>query len=84
MAYVKTAISLQEALLQKMDDMARKLDISRSRLFALAAEDYLQRCQSRELLEAINAAYDDLPDPVEETHRQQMRRQHRQMVTDQW
>ena len=84
MTYVKTAISLQETLLQKMDDMAQQMDISRSRLFALAAEDYLQRHQNRKLLEALNAAYDDLPDPAEETHRQQMRRQHRQMVTGQW
>jgi len=84
MAYVKTAISLQEALLKKMDDMAQQLEISRSRLFALAAEDYLHRHQNQELLEALNAAYDDLPDSAEETHRQQMRRQHRQMVTGQW
>jgi metal-responsive CopG/Arc/MetJ family transcriptional regulator len=84
MAYVKTAISLQETLLQKMDDMARRLDISRSRLFALAAEEYLQRYQNQELLEAINSAYDDLPDPEEVTHWQQMRRQHRHMVRGQW
>jgi metal-responsive CopG/Arc/MetJ family transcriptional regulator len=84
MTYVKTAISLQEALLKKMDDMAQQLDISRSRLFALAAEDFLQRHQNEELLQALNAAYDDLPDPAEETHRQSMRRQHRQMVTGQW
>jgi len=82
MAYVKTTISLQEALLKKMDDMAQQLDISRSRLFALAAEDYLRRHQNQELLQAINAAYDDLPDPAEETHRQQMRRQHRQMIVN--
>ena len=82
MAYVKTTIPIQETLLKKMDDMAQQLDISRSRLFALAAEDYLQRHQNQELLQAINAAYDDLPDLAEETHRQQMRRQHRQMVVD--
>ena len=82
MAYVKTTISIQEALLKKMDDMAQQLDISRSRLFALAAEDYLQRHQNQELLQAINAAYDDLPDPAKETHRQQMRRQHRQMIVN--
>ena len=84
MAYVKTAISLQETLLQRIDDLARQLDISRSRLFALAAEEYLQRHQNRKLLEAINAAYDDLPEPEEETLQKQMRHQHRQMVTDQW
>ena len=84
MLYVKTAISLQETLLQQIDATARDLDISRSRLFALAAEDFLHRHQNEELLQALNAAYDDLPDPAEDTHRQHMRRQHRQMVTGQW
>ncbi len=84
MSYVKTAISLQEVLLQKIDALARELDISRSRLFALAAEEFLQRYQNQQLLEAINAAYDDLPDPEEETLHQQRPYQHRQLVAEQW
>ena len=84
MSYVKTAISLQEVLLQEIDALARELDISRSRLFALAAEEFLQRYQNQKLLEAINAAYDDSPNPEEETLHQQRRYQHRQLVTDQW
>lgn len=83
MSYVKTAISLQEALLQKIDALARELDISRSRLFALAAEEFLQRYQNQKLLEAINAAYDDLPDPEEETLHQQRRFRHRQLINGQ-
>lgn len=84
MSYVKTAISLPEALLQKIDVLARELDISRSRLFALAAEEFLQRYQNQKLLEAINAAYADLPDPEEETLSQQRRYQQRQLVNEQW
>lgn len=84
MSHIKTAISLQKGLLQKIDVLARELDISRSRLFALAAEEFLQRHQNQKLLEAINAAYDDLPDPNEEILHQQMRNQHRQLVDGQW
>ena len=84
MSYVKTAISLQETLLQKIDALARELEVSRSRLFALAAEEFLQRYQNQKLLEAINAAYDDLPDPEEETLHQHLRDQHRQLVNEQW
>ncbi len=84
MAYVKTAISLPETLLQQIDDLARELDISRSRLFALAAEELLQRYQNQKLLEAINAAYDDFPDPEEKRLHRQRRHQHRQLVADQW
>jgi metal-responsive CopG/Arc/MetJ family transcriptional regulator len=85
MPYIKTAISLQETLLQQLDALAQELDISRSRLFTLAAEEFLQRYQNQKLLEAINAAYDDnMPDAEEEDLLQRRRHQHRQLVEGQW
>ena len=54
MANVKTAISLQQALFEQVDTLAQELQISRSRLFVLAVEDFIQRYQNRQLLEAIN------------------------------
>jgi hypothetical protein len=50
----------------------------------LAAEEFLQHYQNQKLLEAINAAYDDLPDPEEETLHQQRRFQHRQLIDEHW
>jgi metal-responsive CopG/Arc/MetJ family transcriptional regulator len=84
MASIKTAISLQESLLDKVDALAKELDISRSRLFVLAAEEFIQRHRNRELLEAINIAYDDSPDTEEEMLRQKMRHKHRRLVEGQW
>jgi metal-responsive CopG/Arc/MetJ family transcriptional regulator len=84
MANVKTAISLQQSLFEQVDALAQELEISRSRLFVLAVEAFIQRYQNRQLLEAINEAYADLPDPEEKAHRHQMRQQHRQMVEGQW
>lgn len=84
MANVKTAISLQQPLFEQVDALARELQISRSRLFVLAVEAFIQRYQNRKLLEAINAAYDDLPDPEEQSLRHKMRQRHRQMVEGQW
>jgi len=84
MANVKTAISLQKSLFEQIDDLARELQISRSRLFVLAAEDFIRRHENRQLLETINAAYDDLPDTEELALRQKMRQQHRQLVAGQW
>lgn len=84
MASIKTAISLQESLLEQVDALARELDISRSRLFVLAAQEFIQRHKNRGLLEAINAAYDDSPDPEEETVLRGMRYQHRRLVEEQW
>ena len=84
MANVKTAISLQESLFEQVEALADEMKISRSRVFALAVEDFVRRHQNRRLLERINDAYTDIPDPAEETLRQRMRRQHRRIVRGEW
>ncbi len=83
MASIKTAISLQKSLLEQVDALARELDISRSRLFVLAAEEFMQRHENLKLLEKINAAYDDSPDPEEQAVLRGMRNQHRRLVEEQ-
>jgi len=84
MTTVKTAISLQKTLFEKAEELAREMQVPRSRLFTLALEDFLRRHESKQLLEDINAAYDDAPDPTEQTLRHRMRRQHRQVVEGEW
>lgn len=59
MATVKTAISLEDTLFAKIDDLAKELNLSRSRLIALAAEAYVEQYQNQRLLDAINNAYDN-------------------------
>jgi len=84
MATVKTAVSLQEVLFEQVKALADEMKISRSRLFVLALEDFIRRHQAQQLLERINAAYEDAPDPSEQTLRRRMRRQHRQIVEGEW
>lgn len=84
MAQVKTAISLQESLLQQIDSLADELKISRSRLFAQAAEELLERHRNQALLEALNAAYDDLPNTEDETLLQTMREKQKRLMDDVW
>jgi metal-responsive CopG/Arc/MetJ family transcriptional regulator len=54
---VKTAISVNGALYEQAEALARELGVSRSRLYSLALEDYIRRRENRVLLERINAAY---------------------------
>ena len=77
---MKTAISLPQPLFEQVDALAQELQISRSRLFVLAVEAFIQRHQNRQLLEAINEAYGGLPDTEEQTLRDRMRQQHRRRV----
>lgn len=66
MAHIKTAISLEESLFQEIEETAADLHISRSGLFVMAVEEFLQRRRTRKLLDAINAAHADSPDEEEQ------------------
>jgi metal-responsive CopG/Arc/MetJ family transcriptional regulator len=84
MSNVRTAISIPESLFERVDAFAKRAQISRSRLFALAVEDYLRQVENEELLQAINEAYQDAPSPEEEIYHQRMKDKHRQQVQGQW
>ena len=84
MGNIKTAISIQEALFKKAEALAREMNISRSRLFVLAVEDFIQRHQNRQLLDQINSAYEDEPDPIEERRLKAVQRQHRKNLEGEW
>ena len=85
MANVKTDISLRKSLLEEAEAVAREMKVSRSRLFMMAIEDFIQRHQNKKLLEKLNAAYqDDEPDEEERARLDQMRRYHRTLVEGEW
>lgn len=84
MQNIKTAVSIQKPLFEQAEKIARKMKISRSRLFALALEDYIRREQNRELLTQLNVAYADEPDAKEKTLRRKTRATHRRIVRNEW
>lgn len=84
MATVKTAISLEGSLFERAEALARKMKISRSRLFALALEEFLRQHQNQQLLEQLNAAYNDAPDPEEEALLHAARQSYRRLADNKW
>ena len=82
MANIKTAISIEESIFKQMDALAKKSKISRSRLFAIAAREFIQKNKNLDLLKALNDVYSDLREP--ETLVAEMRSNHYKMVKDQW
>lgn len=85
MSNVKTAISLDSTLFQKAEDMARELNISRSRLFAVAIEKLLREYENRKITEALNDVYADFtPDPEDELFRKKMSEYQRKIVEGTW
>lgn len=85
MANIKTAVSLQESLFEQVEAIARDMKVSRSRLFALALENFVRDYEDRQLFEKINQAYGDTPpDETERKRLNQMRRQQRRIVEGEW
>jgi metal-responsive CopG/Arc/MetJ family transcriptional regulator len=82
MPNVKTAISIEKPIFEQMDILAKNLDISRSRLFTMAAREFIERHNNNEILKLINEAYADLSET--EPIVTKMHAKHHIMIKDQW
>ena len=77
---VKTAISLDEELFNKVDKLAHKLHVSRSRVFSVAVQDYLKKQENKALLAQLNEAYSDQPSDEEKKVSKTAKAKHRKIV----
>ena len=77
---VKTAISLDEGLLTKVDRLASDLHVSRSKVFTLAVQDYLKKQENQSLLVQLNEAYEDFPCEEEKRISESMRIKHTKII----
>ena len=62
MPRIKTAISLEEELFNKVKKLAKDMNLSRSKLFTLAVKDFLQKQENKKILAQLNSAYSDSQD----------------------
>lgn len=84
MQAIKTAISIEKDLFEQAEKMARSMKVSRSKLFVIALQDFIEHQKNKELLAQINAAYAEEPDASEQALRRKSRRQHRRVVEGEW
>jgi metal-responsive CopG/Arc/MetJ family transcriptional regulator len=71
---MKTAVSLPDELFRMAEAAARKMRISRSRLFAVAIEEFLDRRHNSKITERLDAIYSKSPAKVDPTlHQAQTR-----------
>jgi metal-responsive CopG/Arc/MetJ family transcriptional regulator len=59
MKTVKTAISIDAKVFRRVERLTRRLRISRSQFFTQAARHMINRDENLELLQKINAAYEN-------------------------
>jgi len=81
---MKTAISIDDALLQKADETAQLMGLSRSRLFALAVGEFLQRQRREEMLLRLNEVYANGLDPAEKRLLGRIKAKVRSTVKESW
>lgn len=79
---MKTAISIPDDLFRKVEGFSKKNRISRSEVFARAVEEFFEKRQSWELLEAVNRACDQAEDPSETKLRKRARKRYARLIAE--
>ena len=64
---MKTAISIPDPLFESADDLARRLGLSRSQLYANALTQYLAQHRGDRVTEALNGVYEENSSSVDDT-----------------
>jgi hypothetical protein len=80
---VKITITVGDELLRDADRTARALGLTRSRLFCLALERFLQQRRYQEITEQLNRVY-SIPDPDEKPLPALMKKKLRAAIKDRW
>jgi metal-responsive CopG/Arc/MetJ family transcriptional regulator len=81
---MKTAISIHDGLLREVDETARLMKVSRSRLFALAVGEFLKRQRREEMLLRLNEVYANGVDPAEKRLVARIKPKLRPAVKERW
>ena len=81
---MKTAISINDGLLQEADETARRMGLSRSRLFALAVGDFLQQQRREQMLLRLNQVYAEGMEPAERPLLKGIKAKVRRAVKERW
>ena len=81
---MKTAISIDGALLLDADETARQMGLSPSRLFTLAVGDFLKVRRQQQMLLRLNRVYADGPDRAEKDLVKGIRAKVRPALTQRW
>jgi predicted transcriptional regulator len=82
MTTIKTAVSIEESLFRKAEELAAEMRVSRSRLFALALEDYVDQYRNQKITDILNEVYAGGPSEEEEMQLEAMRRYQAKLLED--
>ncbi len=82
---VKTAISIQEELFKEVNKLASELQVSRSKLFVMAVQEFIKKRENQNLRSQINNAFSDLADSEEvKVHEKMREKQRKNLEKEPW
>jgi len=77
-------ISIDNSLFNETKNIADEMKIPQSQLLTMALRDFLDQYENKRLLEKINEAYSDAPDPEEQELLDKMRNSYHKLVEGEW
>jgi len=77
-------ISIDDFLFNETKTIADEMKIPQSQLLTMVLRDFLDQYENKRLLEKINEAYSDAPDPEEQELLEKMRNSYRRLVEGEW
>ena len=80
----QTTVSLNNSLLQRIDNIAQEMNISRSHLASIALEQFVERYQNRKMFDALNKVYKDEPDAYGQQILREVKLKYQKMFEDEW
>ena len=85
MPNMKIAVSIEKPLFERAEKLAEQMRVSRSRLYALALEMFIQKRESQQILEQLNRVYGENPPTDEEKQLlEAMQHQQRHLAEGEW
>jgi metal-responsive CopG/Arc/MetJ family transcriptional regulator len=78
---MKVALSIPDDVFESAETLAKRLGVSRSRLYATALGEFVAKHRGRKTTERLNAVYSSEESGVDETTR---RLQHRSIDRESW
>jgi metal-responsive CopG/Arc/MetJ family transcriptional regulator len=84
MAVIKTAISIDERLFDKINRLSDEIKLSRSQIFSQAVKYFIERKSNLELVRKINQAYSDVLDEDEIALLEKSKRKYKEILKEGW
>ena len=64
---MKTAVSIPDPVFRNAEQLAKKMKVSRSRLYSVAVADFVKRYRAADVTDQLNAVYRDSASSLDET-----------------